>query len=73
MGSAESICHVYVDEEADLRMAERICIDAKTDCPVACNAVDTILFHKALLENGGISQIAKALKHKGESLSISRS
>lgn len=39
-------CHVYVDENADLEMAERIVINAKTQRPAVCNAMETLLVHK---------------------------
>jgi glutamate-5-semialdehyde dehydrogenase len=40
------ICHIYVDSEADLTMAEEIIVNAKTHRPGVCNAVETILLHK---------------------------
>lgn len=39
-------CHVYVDAEADLEMAEKIVINAKTQRPGVCNAMETLLVHK---------------------------
>ena len=39
------VCHVYVDAEADLEMAERIVLDAKTSRPSVCNAAETLLVH----------------------------
>jgi len=39
-------CHVYVDNEADLEMAKRIVINAKTQRPGVCNAMETLLVHK---------------------------
>ena len=51
MGHSDGICHIYIDETADLRTAAEICVDAKTQYPSACNAVETILVHESLLEN----------------------
>ncbi len=42
------VCHVYVDESADLDAAERIVIDAKVRRPSACNAAETLLVHSAV-------------------------
>ncbi len=43
MGHADGICHVYVHAMADLEKAGRICLDAKTQYPSACNAAETLL------------------------------
>lgn len=51
MGHADGICHIYIDEFADVKKATDICIDAKTQYPSACNAVETVLIHESLLEN----------------------
>lgn len=40
------VCHIYVDSEADLSMAEEIVVNAKTQRPGVCNAVETVLLHK---------------------------
>ena len=45
LGHADGICHIFVDESADLEMAEKIIIDAKTQYPSACNSVETLLIH----------------------------
>jgi glutamate-5-semialdehyde dehydrogenase len=42
------ICHVYVDEHADLAMAERICFNAKVQRPGVCNAMENMLVHAAV-------------------------
>ena len=39
-------CHVYVDKDADLEMAEQIVINAKTSRPSVCNAQEKLLVHK---------------------------
>ncbi|MBL7197915.1 MAG: glutamate-5-semialdehyde dehydrogenase [Candidatus Omnitrophica bacterium] len=42
----KGICHVYVDTEADLNMAQRIVFNAKVQRPGVCNAIETLLVHK---------------------------
>lgn len=44
----KGVCHVYVDNEASLEMAERICMNAKVQRPSVCNAMETLLVHEAL-------------------------
>ncbi|MGE5259067.1 MAG: glutamate-5-semialdehyde dehydrogenase [Hyphomicrobiales bacterium] len=39
------VCHVYVDEGADLGMAEAVCFNAKVQRPGVCNAMETLLVH----------------------------
>lgn len=41
----KGICHVYVDKDADLGMAEKIVINAKVQRPGVCNAIETLLVH----------------------------
>ena len=43
LGHADGICHIFVDKTAELDMAKKIIIDAKTQYPSACNAVETLL------------------------------
>ena len=42
----KGICHVYVDEDADLNMAENICFNAKVQRPGVCNAMESMLVHR---------------------------
>ena len=67
LGHADGICHIFADEYADLEKAKRILIDAKTQYPSACNAVETLLIHKNFpyakelldtLKNSGIELIS---------------
>jgi len=43
----KGVCHVYVDEGADLKMAEEICFNAKVQRPGVCNAMETMLVHQS--------------------------
>lgn len=43
---AKGVCHVYVDADADLAMAQRICLNAKVQRPSTCNAMETLLVHQ---------------------------
>lgn len=47
----KGVCHVYVDEGADLAMAEDICFNSKVQRPGVCNAMETMLVHKSVSEN----------------------
>jgi len=42
----KGICHVYVDEWADLNMAENVCFNAKVQRPGVCNAMESMLVHQ---------------------------
>lgn len=51
--------HVYVDKEADVDKALNIIINAKTDRPAVCNALETILIHKDWFESHKDALISK--------------
>ncbi|KAI7737596.1 hypothetical protein M8C21_024720 [Ambrosia artemisiifolia] len=68
LGHADGICHVFVDKSADMEMAKNIVLDAKTDYPAACNAMETLLVHKDLMENGGVNELLIELQTKGVSI-----
>ena len=50
LGHASGICHIFVDENANIDDAIRITIDAKNQYPSACNSVETLLIHKGFSE-----------------------
>ena len=56
----KGVCHVYVDGEADLDMAERIVINAKCQRPAVCNAMETLLVD-ARVADSFLPRIGKAL------------
>ena len=43
-------CHVYIDKDADLAMAESVLINAKTQRPSVCNAAESLVLHSAIAE-----------------------
>ncbi len=45
---SDGICIAYVDREADLEMATEIVVNAKTQRPGVCNAIETVLVHRAI-------------------------
>ena len=46
----KGVCHVFVDRDADLTMAEEIVLNAKVQRPAVCNAMETLLVDKPLAE-----------------------
>jgi glutamate-5-semialdehyde dehydrogenase len=50
MYAAAGNCHVYVHQDADLEMAERVAYNAKVQRPGVCNAAETLLVHRDIAE-----------------------
>jgi len=46
----KGVCHIFVDASADFGMAERLIVNAKTQRPGVCNALETLLIHKDVAE-----------------------
>ncbi|MBA3753203.1 MAG: glutamate-5-semialdehyde dehydrogenase [Nitrospira sp.] len=44
----KGVCHTYVDADADPKVAERICLNAKVQRPSTCNAMETLLVHQSI-------------------------
>ena len=60
----KGVCHVYVDEGADLNMAGDICFNAKVQRPGVCNAMETMLVHRSMAK-GFLPKMAKRLTSAG--------
>lgn len=63
----KGVCHIFVDETADLEMATEICINAKVQRPGVCNAMETLLVHEKVARRF-LPEIAEALRKKGVEL-----
>jgi glutamate-5-semialdehyde dehydrogenase len=50
LGHADGICHVYVEAEADLEMAVKVAVDAKTQYVAVCNATETLLVDEGIAD-----------------------
>ena len=61
------VCHVYVDQAADLAMAEEIAVNAKCQRPGVCNAMETLLVHREVAEKF-LPSVARALRDQGVEL-----
>lgn len=63
----KGVCHVYVDETADLAMAEAICLNAKVQRPGVCNAMETLLVHSSVAQEF-LVPMAAAFRREGVEL-----
>ncbi len=46
LGHADGICHLFIDNEANLEMALSVALESKIQYPAACNSIETLLVHK---------------------------
>jgi glutamate-5-semialdehyde dehydrogenase len=67
LGHADGICHLYVDKDADIEKAVLVTVDAKTQYPAACNAIETLLVHQDIAPSF-LPSVARALQEKGVKL-----
>lgn len=67
LGHADGVCHIYVDKEYDKETAIPLIVDAKTQYPAACNAVETVLIHRDVAKDF-LPGLAKALRDAGVKL-----
>jgi glutamate-5-semialdehyde dehydrogenase len=44
----KGVCHIYIDDGADLEMAQNICFNAKVQRPGVCNSMETMLVHRSI-------------------------
>ncbi|MFN8639154.1 MAG: glutamate-5-semialdehyde dehydrogenase [Dehalococcoidia bacterium] len=65
------VCHTYVDAGADIEMASKIVVNAKTERPSVCNAMDTLLVHVDVA-NALLPGLARALGSHGVTLHVDR-
>jgi len=65
LGHADGVCHVYVAPTATAASASKLVVDAKTDYPSACNAMETLLLHKDTLTTDVASQTLTSLRAAG--------
>ena len=64
MGHSSGICHIYVDDKADQEAAVPIIVDAKTQYPAACNAVETLLINRKIAAEF-LPKVGSALSESG--------
>jgi len=60
----KGVCHVFVDESADLEVAVKICLNAKVQRPGVCNAMETLLVHEKAAGQF-LPRVLEALQREG--------
>lgn len=69
LGHSDGICHVYVDKDANIAKAVKICIDAKCQYAAVCNAMETLLVDKRII-NGVLLRLVKKYLDNGVELRL---
>ena len=69
LGHADGICHVYIDEFADVEKAAKIAVDSKAQYPAVCNAAETLLVHRNFK---GTERVLDALRKAGVELRMEK-
>jgi len=57
LGAGGGVCHLYISSSADLDKAAKILMNAKTQRPGVCNALETVLLHESLLKKENIDRL----------------
>ncbi|MEH1943989.1 MAG: glutamate-5-semialdehyde dehydrogenase [Nostoc sp.] len=63
LGHADGICHLYIDQAADISKAVPITVDAKAQYPAVCNAIETLLVHSSIATEF-LPKVAEALEER---------
>jgi glutamate-5-semialdehyde dehydrogenase len=71
----DGICIIYIDREADLKMAEEIVVNAKCQRPGVCNAAETVLVHSDIADRffatSGKTLLEKGVEIRGDARTVS--
>ena len=63
LGHADGICHLYIDQAADISKAVPITVDAKAQYAAVCNAIETLLVHQSIATEF-LPKVAEALQER---------
>ncbi|MCL2148018.1 MAG: glutamate-5-semialdehyde dehydrogenase [Methanomassiliicoccaceae archaeon] len=69
LGHSAGICHVYVDDEADMDIALAVTLDSKVQYPAVCNAAETLLVNSKIA-GGFLPMMAKLFKESGVEMRV---
>ncbi|MBW2247938.1 MAG: glutamate-5-semialdehyde dehydrogenase, partial [Deltaproteobacteria bacterium] len=61
----KGVCHVYIDDGADLEMAQNICFNAKVQRPGVCNSMETMLVHRSISQEFLTKMAERFIKRPG--------